>query len=195
MQEIQSVSAVPFSHHCQFPVSKGFSSHQKMFYPACTKRGFSTSEEAKVWERIFLIKARNEITNKIIFGELYEIYKKTKKGKIKDCSYNDMEYLAKSIISPYWKSVELSKITLKRIEMWQNDLLTKTYTIKKNNVEKLYSNRHLESIQTQFKAILRYGLMMGYITDIRICEFKLAKRSNEIKKKCYFGNPMNMQNL
>lgn len=37
------------------------------------KHGFSGAEEAKEWERTFLLKATNEISGDITFGELYHI--------------------------------------------------------------------------------------------------------------------------
>ena len=153
------------------------------------KRGFSSSEEAQNWERVFMIKAKSEIDTNINYLDLYEIYKTTKKGKIKDRSYADMDYLFKSIILPYWGKISIKKITLKKIEQWQTEILEMKYSQKNKNEEKAYSNRYIDSIQMQFKAVLRYGTHMGYVTDIKLIAFKNVKRSNEIKKEMLFWHP------
>lgn len=147
------------------------------------KRGFDTSTEAKEWERTFLLQAVGKVTNSLSFKELYEIFKETKRGKIKDRSFNDMEYLAKSLILPKMGDIKIKNITPKTIEDYQNYILS----IEKNG--KKYSNRYLESIQSQFKAVLRYGINAGYITDNRLITFSIAKRAGEIKKEMGFYTP------
>lgn len=151
------------------------------------KRGFATKSEAQQWEEIFLAKARNEIDTRITYGILYEIYKETKKGKIKDRSYNDMEYLFSLHILPHWSELQINKITLKKIEDWQTKLLNTTHKVR--NQEKHFSNKYLESIQMQFKAVLRYGYQMGYTNDQRIIFFDYAKRNDEQKKEMQFWEP------
>lgn len=151
------------------------------------KRGFATKSEAQQWEEIFLAKARNEIDTGITYGILYEIYKETKKGKIKDRSYNDMEYLFSLHILPHWSELQINKITLKKIEDWQTKLLNTTHKVR--NQEKHFSNKYLESIQMQFKAVLRYGYQMGYTNDQRIIFFDYAKRNDEQKKEMQFWEP------
>ena len=153
------------------------------------KRGFSSAEEAKEWERTFLLKATNEVSNNLTYGDLFQIYKDAKKIKLKDRSYYDMTHTVESHILPFWKKVSLSNITLKKIETWQLELLSKTHYVKKENGNVLYSNRYLETIQTQFKSILKYGITMGYITDVRLSMFELQKRSGETKKEMLFWQP------
>lgn len=148
------------------------------------KRGFKTLEEAKEWERNFLLKAKNEVTTNITFNEIYELYKETKKGTIKDRSFNDMEYLIKSWILPYWGDKNIKKITIQQIEKFQKSLLSK-----KNNNDEYYSNRYLESIQTQFKAVMRYAFNHNYFTDNRLISFPIIKRAGEIKKEMDFFTP------
>lgn len=148
------------------------------------KRGFTSSEEAKEWERVFLLKVRNSLSDDITFSDLFNIYMDTKKGKIKDRSYNDINYLICSTILPFWKTTVLSKITLKKIEEWQ-DILLNT----KCKDGKQYSNNYLESIQTKFKAILKYASTMSYIEDTRVCDFKFVKRNNVIKQEMLFWHP------
>ena len=64
------------------------------------KRGFSSAEEAKEWERTFLLKATNEVSNNLTYGDLFQIYKDAKKIKLKDRSYYDMTHTVESHILP-----------------------------------------------------------------------------------------------
>lgn len=148
------------------------------------KRGFSSSEEAKEWERVFLIEAKNNVSNNITFYDLFSIYIESKKGSIKERSLDDLNYLINGSVMEYWKAVPLAKITLKKIEVWQKLLLNIEY---KDN--KQYSNSYLAAVQTKFKAVLKYGVLMGYISDSRICSFKLIKRKDTIKTEMLFWHP------
>lgn len=149
------------------------------------KRGFSIAEEAREWERTFLLKATNEVSNSLTYGDLYKVFKESKKGKITNRSIKDIDTIMNNHVLPYWKDISVPKINLKRIEEWQHGLLIKTNPKSK----KVYANRYLESVQVHFKSVITYGLSMGYITDVRLNMFKLVRHTDEIKKEMLFWHP------
>lgn len=153
------------------------------------KRGFSTADQAKEWERTFLLKVTNEISDDITYGDLCHMYMESKQGNIKERSYNDINCLINTHILPYWNKVPLHKITLKKIETWQKELLNKTYYsfAKKKNLK--YSNEYLESIQSRFKSVIKYGIAMGSVKDIKLDKFCFVKHSDEQKKEMLFWQP------
>ena len=148
------------------------------------KRGFAGKEEAKEWERSFLLSAKNEVSSNITFGELYAIFISSKQGILKERSIYDYTKVSDLHILPYWKDIHLEKISKKTIELYQKSLLTQ-----KSKHGGLLANRTIEAIQTKFKGILKYGFDMGYIKDYRITNFKIAQRKNEIKKEMHFWHP------
>ncbi len=151
------------------------------------KRGFSSAEEAKEWERTFLLKATNEINNNITFKELYFIYKDAKLSKIKSTSMYKVDQIVNLHILPYWGGTKLNKITTDKVENWQAELLNITYSKNGNNIK--YANSHLELIQTRFKTIIKFGITKGFINDMRLSMFDIAKRKDEIKKEMLFWQP------
>lgn len=153
------------------------------------KRGFATAEEAKEWERTFLLKATKEVTNNITFRDLYILFRESRKLKMKEQSFYKLESLANIHLLPYWGNIQLSKITIDKIEEWQNDLLNKRYYSYHDKKEMTYHNSHLERIQSRFKSILKYGISKGYIKDIRLSMFDMVLRKNEFKKEMLFWQP------
>ncbi|MCI9292952.1 MAG: site-specific integrase [Erysipelotrichaceae bacterium] len=153
------------------------------------KRGFATAEEAKEWERTFLLKATKEVTNNITFRDLYILFRDSRKLKMKEQSFYKLESLANIHLLPYWGDVQLSKITIDKIEDWQNDLLNKRYYSYHDKKEMTYHNSHLERIQSRFKSIVKYGISKGYIKDIRLSMFDIVLRKNELKKEMLFWQP------
>lgn len=151
------------------------------------KRGFSSAEEAKEWERTFLLKATNEINNNITFKELYFIYKDVKLSKIKSTSMYKVDQMVNLHMLPYWGELKLNKITADKIENWQTELLNISYSKNGKNIK--YANSHLEIIQTRFKTIIKFGITKGFINDIRLSMFDIAKRKDEIKKEMLFWQP------
>lgn len=151
------------------------------------KRGFSSAEEAKEWERTFLLKATNEVNNNITFKELYFIYKDAKLSKIKSTSMYKVDQIVNLHILPYWGGTKLNKITTDKVENWQAELLNITYSKNGNNIK--YANSHLELIQTRFKTIIKFGITKGFINDMRLSMFDIAKRKDEIKKEMLFWQP------
>lgn len=151
------------------------------------KRGFSSAEEAKEWERTFLLKATNKISGDITFGELYSIYKENKLIGLKKQSFYDTDRLVNVHILPYWKNIKLSAITSMTISTWQKELLNKTYSKEKKNIE--YSNNYLDIIQTRFKTIIKYGITLNYIKDIKLERFEKIIRKDVIKKEMLFWQP------
>lgn len=153
------------------------------------KRGFSTAEEAKEWERTFLLKATNEVKNDTTFSDLYNAYKDAKLSKIKKNSMYKVDLLVNAHLIPYWGNIKLADINNRKIEIWQNELLNKTYYSSKEKKKVKYMNSHLETIQSRFKSILKYGITKGYITDARMTMFDIAKRSEEMKEEMLFWQP------
>lgn len=153
------------------------------------KRGFITAEEAKEWERTFLLKATKEVSNNITFRDLYILFRDSRKLKMKEQSFYKLESLANIHLLPYWGDVQLSKITIDKIEDWQNDLLNKRYYSYHDKKEMTYHNSHLERIQSRFKSIVKYGISKGYIKDIRLSMFDTVLRKNELKKEMLFWQP------
>ena len=151
------------------------------------KRGFSSAEEAKEWERTFLLKATNEINNNITFKELYFIYKDVKLSKIKSTSMYKVDQMVNLHMLPYWGELKLNKITADKIENWQTELLNISYSKNGKNIK--YANSHLEIIQTRFKTIIKFGITKGFINDMRLSMFDIAKRKDEIKKEMLFWQP------
>ena len=101
------------------------------------KRGFSSAEEAKEWERTFLLKATNKISGDITFGELYSIYKENKLIGLKKQSFYDTDRLVNVHILPYWKNIKLSAITSMTISTWQKELLNKSLAELETNFNSL----------------------------------------------------------
>lgn len=151
------------------------------------KRGFSSAEEAKEWERTFLLKATNEVNNNITFKELYVVYKDAKLSKIKSTSMYKVDQIVNLHLLPYWGGVKLNKITVDKVENWQAELLNISYSKNGNNIK--YANSHLEIIQTRFKSIIKFGITKGFVNDMRLSMFEIAKRKDEIKKEMLFWQP------
>lgn len=142
------------------------------------KRGFSTSEEAKEWERTFLMKAKSSIDADITFNDLFKIYMEYKKPSLKESSYYEVDKLYGKHLEPLFGSMKLNSINTKTIDKFKSDLLKKEY-----------SNKTLEKIQVRLKAVLKFGYSKGYIKDFRLSKFENAKKANEKRKEMKFWTP------
>ena len=91
------------------------------------KRGFKTSREAKAYEHNFLNKAAAD--NTMTFSNLCAYYLEDSKVRLKPTTQRNKEYLIKKWILPYFKDIEISRITPIMIRKWQNSIMNQdSYT-------------------------------------------------------------------
>ena len=148
------------------------------------KRGFASSAEAAEWEREFLLKMRTEIDTNMTMNDVFVLYLGSKKNIVKDRTYWELQKTYKRYLYPYWGDLRLRKIRIENIHEFQSFLLN-AKTIKNT----LYSNAMISTIQTRLKSILRYASHNGYISDPKLTNFNIVKRSNEPKKEMCFWHP------
>lgn len=148
------------------------------------KRGFSTSEEAKEWERSFLLETKSIIPTSLTFNDLYIKYMQSKKDIIKERTYDDLQNTFKAYIIPFWGNIKLNEIRVDHIEKFQQHIL-EMKTLK----GKPYSNAMIITIQTRLKSCFNYAFQNGYISNQKIISFKRVRRSDESIKEMRFWHP------
>ncbi|AKQ06879.1 tyrosine-type recombinase/integrase [Erysipelothrix rhusiopathiae] len=85
-------------------------------------------------------------------------------------------------ILPYFGNTNIEHITVRDIQRWQNNLLKKRVRGKKDGP--FFRNKYLENIQTQFKSVLNFARIYGYIETNPFEKIPIAlRREYEEKKK------------
>ena len=85
------------------------------------KRGFSTKKEALNWEREFLLQQAGTV--EMTFREFFELYKRDKKPRIRDNTWQTKEAIVITKIMPYLGDLLMNEISNVAIIQWQNELM------------------------------------------------------------------------
>ena len=89
------------------------------------KRGFAKKEEAKEWERNFLVQQQQ--TSDISFATLCEHYLKDCKVRLKPTSYHIKTNIVDKHFLPYFGQMAVADITPLVVRNWQNEVISKGY--------------------------------------------------------------------
>ena len=116
------------------------------------KRGFKTKRDAQEWEREFIAKSKFEIT--MSFNSLYEMYLEDLSHRLRENTIMTKRHIIEKKILPFFREMEIGKITPVIIRKWQNKLMK--YEDPKTN--KLYSQTYIKTINNQLVAILNYAV-------------------------------------
>ena len=154
-------------------------------------------KENKKWKRADAQKAERSfiqslekgysLADDMTYGELFELYVKSKKEEIKTRTFMTYQENQKSFVLPKFENIVLSKINRRAVADWQNWLL-KQRTPKGEP----YSNSYLRAIQTGFKQVINWAVDEGYLSDTPFKK-KNATRKNEQKKEMDFWTPEEFQ--
>lgn len=148
------------------------------------KRGFATADEAKEWERVFLLESTTGVSSNMTVNDLYIKFIDQKKLVIRERTLYQTDLSFKKHILPVLGNIKLSNLTLEKIEKYQHDLLT----VNKQNGEVL-KNSTLELIQKELKSLLVFAYEKSYIKNMHILSFKKIINIDESKKEVDFWQP------
>lgn len=148
------------------------------------KRGFATADEAKEWERLFLLESTTGVSSNMTVNDLYIKFMDQKKLVIRERTFYQTDLSFKKHILPVLGNIKLSNLTLEKIEKYQHDLLT----VNKQNGEVL-KNSTLELIQKELKSLLAFAYEKSYIKNMHILSFKKVINIDESKKEVDFWQP------
>ncbi len=148
------------------------------------KRGFATADEAKEWERVFLLESTTGVSSNMTVNDLYIKFIDQKKLVIRERTLYQTDLSFKKHILPVLGNIKLSNLTLEKIEKYQHDLLT----VNKQNGEVL-KNSTLELIQKELKSLLAFAYEKSYIKNMHILSFKKVINIDESKKEVDFWQP------
>lgn len=148
------------------------------------KRGFATADEAKEWERLFLLESTTGVSSNMTVNDLYIKFMDRKKLVIRERTFYQTDLSFKKHILPILGNIKLSNLTLEKIEKYQHDLLT----VNKQNGEVL-KNSTLELIQKELKSLLVFAYEKSYIKNMHILSFKKVINIDESKKEVDFWQP------
>lgn len=148
------------------------------------KRGFATADEAKEWERVFLLESTTSVSSNMTVNDLYIKFMDQKKLVIRERTFYQTDLSFKKHILPVLGNIKLSNLTLEKIEKYQHDLLT----VNKQNGEVL-KNSTLELIQKELKSLLAFAYEKSYIKNMHILSFKKVINIDESKKEVDFWQP------
>ena len=140
------------------------------------------------------LKPKISNVKKMTFSELFEKYVEMKKNdEMKPrCLYDLRKVVDRHInyklitdvnnkkkLVPYFRDMELPNITSEEIEKWQDILRSETYeTGKKGNKEtKSYAKRQLSKIESNFNAILEFGVKRKYLSENPYKSLDFIKRT------------------
>ena len=148
------------------------------------KRVFATADEAKEWERVFLLESTTGVSSNMTVNDLYIKFMDQKKLVIRERTFYQTDLSFKKHILPVLGNIKLSNLTLEKIEKYQHDLLT----VNKQNGEVL-KNSTLELIQKELKSLLAFAYEKSYIKNMHILSFKKVINIDESKKEVDFWQP------
>lgn len=148
------------------------------------KRGFATADEAKEWERVFLLESTTGVSSNMTVNDLYIKFMDRKKLVIRERTFYQTDLSFKKHILPFLGNIKLSNLTLEKIEKYQHDLLT----VNKQN-GKVLKNSTLELIQKELKSLLVFAYEKSYIKNMHILSFKKVINIDESKKEVDFWQP------
>lgn len=114
------------------------------------KRGFSTKKEALNWEKEFL--SQQAGTVEMTFREFFELYKRDKKPRIRENTWQTKEAIVTTKIMPYLGDLLMSDISNVAIIQWQNELMKI-----KDDRGQIYSPTYLRTIHAQLSSILNHA--------------------------------------
>ena len=118
------------------------------------KRGFETAEKAKDYEaklRLEIKKTQSNVSLKVAISDFLDY--KDSRG-LKERTLYDYEMMLNGQIVGYFGDIKLKRINIGRLKDWQNYLLNKGL-----------SKSRCKSLQSIMKQLLRYSVMMGFISS------------------------------
>jgi integrase len=115
------------------------------------KRGFTTSAQAKEWEREFLYKKQADVD--MAFESFAQLYEKDIRPRLKENTWLTKDNIIRNKILPYFATRKLSEITAKDVIDWQNEI-----RCGKDKRGKLHSATYLKTIHNQLSAIFNHAV-------------------------------------
>ncbi|WP_195397791.1 site-specific integrase [Holdemania sp. 1001302B_160321_E10] len=145
--------------------------------------------DAQKAERLFIQSLENSysLADDMTYGELFELYVKSKKEEIKTRTFMAYKEKQQSFVLPKFENIPLSKINRRSVADWQNWLLKQ-----KTPKGEPYSNSYLRAIQTGFKQVINWAVDEGYLSETPFKK-KNAIRKDEPKKEMNFWTPDEFQ--
>ncbi len=114
------------------------------------KRGFSTKKIAQEWEQQFLNEQAG--TLEMTFKDFFQVYKRDKKPRIRQHTWQTKEYIVNTKIIPYLGELKMNEITSITIMQWQNKLMEL-----EDDKRKKYAPTYLRTIHAQLSCILNHA--------------------------------------
>lgn len=151
------------------------------------KRGFTTEEAAKDWERITLLNSKNLTNGNLLFKDVASLYLNNLKIRAKEKSYQDLSSRLENFILPTFKDMKMQKITITDIVTWQNNLMKIQY--KRADGLHYYSNEYLKAIQNLLKSIFIFSVKNGYSNDVQTMTFTNLYSTEQQKKEFDIWTP------
>lgn len=109
-------------------------------------------------------KDNQEETKSITVQALYDLYTSSKTHEVRESSLRKTEGILNNHILPYLKDIRLKNLTTKKLEEWKENISKKN--IKVSTKQNAYK---------EFRAMLNYGLRVGYINEnplLKVGNFK-----------------------
>ncbi|MGI6348307.1 MAG: tyrosine-type recombinase/integrase [Eubacteriales bacterium] len=114
------------------------------------KRGFKTKKAALEWEKSFLEKQAGDL--EMTFSDFFEVYKKDKKPRIRESTWNTKESIIRHKVLPYLGDLPINEITKVSILEWQNEIMKI-----KDDRGNTYSPTYLRTIHAQLSSVLNHA--------------------------------------
>ncbi|HAO61582.1 MAG TPA: hypothetical protein DCQ90_06600 [Erysipelotrichaceae bacterium] len=156
-------------YHIRFRIkSKDGKVYQKHFSKSEWRTGKDAVNYYNQW-----MKDEGLSTSGINIDDLNRMY--LKDTPLKQSTYDNRVLVYNKYIFPVFEKVVADKIEVKDIRRWQNELLKM-----KSKKGKEFRDGYLKAIQDHFRAILNYGVKLGYVNRSPFA-ITNAKRGNERK--------------
>lgn len=115
------------------------------------KRGFSTKNAAKEYERLFLDKFSKSPT--ILFSSLAGNYLEDMESRLKPSTLKGKKYVIEKKLLPFFGEMQICNIDADLVRRWQNSLIDY-----RDEDGKPYAETYLHTINSQLSAIFNYAV-------------------------------------
>mgnify|MGYP002626852680 CR=1 FL=1 len=122
------------------------------------KRGFQTKKEAVEWEREQMRISQKKLD--MTFASFVDIYRKDRKPRLKENTWNTKEVTIQTKILPYFKDRKINEIEPGDVIEWQNQMMA----LKDKNGKKL-SPVTLKTIHAQLSAIFNHAVRYYHLPN------------------------------
>lgn len=116
----------------------------------------------------------------LMFDELFKLYLQTQRNQIKDSSIRSIQDSCKLLLFPFFRDVDIRKLTKKDILKWQDTI----WSMQKPNSNEHYSYNYLTKIRSFFNAFLNWAEQRydvnNYLSDIPKPKRRTAKTEMQI---------------